>query len=102
MLALDFGVFREAIGWTIAWVTLAMLFELGIWHYADSQKALEFTAGYLIEHLLSADNIFVFALLFSYFAVPVWSNRPKESMRKHFRRERELPARHAPWFNLSR
>ena len=79
MLALDLGVFhrkshvvsvREAIAWTVAWVTLAMLFNLGIWHYAGAQKALEFTTGYLIEYSLSVDNIFVFALLFSYFAVP--------------------------------
>lgn len=79
MLALDLGVFhrkshvvsvREAIGWTVAWVTLALLFAIGIWHYAGAQKALEFTTGYLIEYSLSVDNIFVFALLFSYFAVP--------------------------------
>jgi tellurite resistance protein TerC len=41
-----------------------------VWHYAGAQKALEFTTGYLIEYSLSVDNIFVFALLFSYFAVP--------------------------------
>ena len=79
MLALDLGVFhrkshvvsfREAMGWTIAWVTLALLFNAGIWYYAGAQKALEFTTGYLIEYSLSVDNIFVFALLFSYFAVP--------------------------------
>ncbi len=79
MLALDLGVFhrkshvvsaREAMGWTVAWVTMAMLFNLGIWHYAGADRALEFTAGYLIEYSLSIDNIFVFALLFSYFAVP--------------------------------
>lgn len=79
MLALDLGVFhrqahvvsfREAIGWTVAWITLALLFNLGVWHYAGAQKALEFTTGYLIEYSLSVDNIFVFALLFSYFAVP--------------------------------
>ena len=79
MLALDLGVFhrkahvvafREAIGWTVAWVSLALLFNLGVWHYAGPQKALEFTTGYLIEYSLSVDNIFVFALLFSYFAVP--------------------------------
>lgn len=79
MLALDLGVFhkkshvvstREAIAWTVVWITLAMLFNLGIWHYAGEEKALEFTAGYLIEYSLSVDNIFVFALLFSYFAVP--------------------------------
>lgn len=79
MLALDLGVFhrkahvvsfREAIAWTVAWVTLALLFNLGLWHYAGPQKALGFFTGYLIEYSLSVDNIFVFALLFSYFAVP--------------------------------
>jgi tellurite resistance protein TerC len=79
MLALDLGVFhrkshavsfREAIAWTATWITLALLFNLGVWRYAGAQKALEFTTGYLIEYSLSVDNIFVFALLFSYFAVP--------------------------------
>ncbi len=79
MLALDLGVFhrkahvitfREAVAWTIAWVTLAMLFNFGIWHFMGPQKALEFTTGYIIEYSLSVDNIFVFAMLFSYFAVP--------------------------------
>ena len=79
MLALDLGVFhrkahvvslREATAWTAAWVILALLFNLGLWHYAGPQKALEFFTGYLIEYSLSVDNIFVFALLFSYFAVP--------------------------------
>ena len=79
MLALDLGVFhrkahvvsfREAVAWTIAWVTLAMLFNFGIWHFMGPQKALEFTTGYVIEYSLSVDNIFVFAMLFSYFAVP--------------------------------
>src|SRR5678815_3447385 len=79
MLALDLGLFyrkahvvsfREAIAWTVAWITLALLFNLGVWHYAGAQKALEFITGYLIEYSLSVDNIFVFALMFSYFAVP--------------------------------
>ena len=79
MLALDLGIFhrkahivsfREAMGWTVAWVTLAALFNMGIWHFAGAEKALEFTTGYVIEYSLSVDNIFVFALLFSYFAVP--------------------------------
>jgi tellurite resistance protein TerC len=79
MLALDLGLFhrkahvvsfREAIAWTVAWVTLALLFNLGVWHYAGAQTALQFTTGYLIEYSLSVDNIFVFALLFSYFGVP--------------------------------
>ncbi|MCE9520025.1 MAG: hypothetical protein K8R87_10800, partial [Verrucomicrobia bacterium] len=79
MLALDLGVFhrhahvvqfREAMAWTITWVTLAMLFNMGVWYYAGAQKALEFTTGYVIEYSLSVDNIFIFAMLFSYFAVP--------------------------------
>jgi len=79
MLALDLGVFhrqshivslRESLTWTGVWVMLALAFNAGIWHYAGSQKALEFFTGYLIEKSLSVDNVFVFALLFSYFAVP--------------------------------
>ena len=79
MLALDLGVFhrkahvvsfKESITWTVVWVTLALLFNGGVWHFYGSQKALEFFTGYLIEKSLSVDNVFVFALLFSYFAVP--------------------------------
>src|SRR5512146_46647 len=79
MLALDLGVFhrkahvvsfKESIGWTAVWVVLALLFNGGVWHFYGSQKALEFFTGYLIEKSLSVDNVFVFALLFSYFAVP--------------------------------
>jgi tellurite resistance protein TerC len=79
MLALDLGVFhrkahvvsfKESITWTVVWVALALLFNGGIWHFYGSQKALEFFTGYLIEKSLSVDNVFVFALLFSYFAVP--------------------------------
>jgi len=80
MLALDLGVFhrkahvvtlRESIVWSIVWVTLAMVFNVWVWHYYGGDKALEFLAGYLIEKSLSVDNVFVFALLFSYFAVPL-------------------------------
>jgi tellurite resistance protein TerC len=79
MLALDLGVFhrkahvvklRESLIWTMVWVALALGFNAGVWYYAGSQKALEFLTGYLIEKFLSVDNVFVFALLFSYFAVP--------------------------------
>ena len=79
MLALDLGVFhrkahvvslRESLTWTVVWVVLALIFTGGMWHFAGSQKALEFFTGYLIEKSLSVDNLFVFALLFSYFAVP--------------------------------
>jgi tellurite resistance protein TerC len=79
MLALDLGVFhrkahvvslKESLVWTFVWIGLALVFNAGVWHYAGSQKALEFFTGYLIEKSLSVDNVFVFALLFSYFAVP--------------------------------
>jgi tellurite resistance protein TerC len=79
MLALDLGVFhrrshtvswREALGWTTAWATLSLLFGAGLWRLAGPEKAVEFLTGYLIELSLSADNVFVIALLFTYFAVP--------------------------------
>ena len=79
MMALDLGVFhrkahvvgfKEALTWTGVWVTLAMIFNVGVWHFAGPQKALEFLTGYLIEYSLSVDNVFIFALIFSYFAVP--------------------------------
>jgi tellurite resistance protein TerC len=78
MLALDLGVFhkhthkvpvKEAVVWTIIWVTLALLFNLFIFFEFGKIKALEFLTGYVIEYSLSVDNIFVFILIFSYFAV---------------------------------
>lgn len=79
LLALDLGVFhrkshqvsfREAMGWTIVWVILSTAFGGWIWNAYGSAKAVEFFTGYLIELSLSADNVFVFALVFTYFAVP--------------------------------
>ncbi len=79
MLALDLGVFhrkahvvslKESLTWTVVWIAFSLVFNVGIWYYAGPQKALEFLTGYLIEKSLSVDNVFVFALLFSYFAVP--------------------------------
>ena len=89
MLALDLGVFhrkahsisvREAGTWSVVWISLSLLFNLGIylfWHvivpgsaYSNQEAALAFLTGYLIEKSLSVDNIFVIALIFSYFAVP--------------------------------
>jgi tellurite resistance protein TerC len=79
LLAIDLGVFhrrahvvgcKEALGWTAAWIALALGFNLGVWHFAGGAQALAFFTGYVIEYSLSADNVFVFALLFSYFAVP--------------------------------
>ena len=79
MLVLDLGVFhrkehavkiKEALIWTGVWITLALIFNYGIYHYFGKEKALEFLTGYLIEKSLSVDNIFVFILIFSYFNVP--------------------------------
>ncbi len=79
LLALDLGVFhrkahavsiREALSWSIAWISLALIFNGWIYYMWGSEKALEFLAGYLIEKSLSVDNIFVFLVIFSYFSVP--------------------------------
>lgn len=99
LLALDLGIlhrnaravrFREAAAWCAAWVTLALLFNAGLYaytlwkfprdprlmavpgfdpHAAAGQVALEFLTGYLVEYSLSVDNIFVFVLVFAYFGV---------------------------------
>ncbi|HET7293642.1 MAG TPA: TerC family protein [Vicinamibacteria bacterium] len=79
MLALDLGVFhrkahrvglREALAWSVVWVTLALAFGAGLWHFYGEQRGLEYLTGYLIEKALAVDNIFVFVVLFSAFAVP--------------------------------
>lgn len=111
LLALDLGVFhrhahevrpKEALGWSIVWITLAMLFGLGLWQYAQwkfpqdprilaalaangvvdaaaitaetnrlaAQTGWEYLTGFVVEKSLSVDNIFVFVVVFSYFAIP--------------------------------
>lgn len=79
MLALDLGVFhrdahvvtkKEAALWSLVWILLAMAFNVGIYYVNGPVRALEFLTGYLIEYSLSVDNIFVFIMVFSYFAVP--------------------------------
>jgi tellurite resistance protein TerC len=79
ILALDLGVFhrkahevsvREAGMWVATWITLSLCFNYGIYHFMGPKAGLEFLTGYLIEQALSVDNIFVFVLIFSYFAVP--------------------------------
>ena len=79
MLALDLGVFhrkahvvsfKEASVWSAVWIALALLFNAAVWHFFGPQNGVEFLTGYLIEKSLSVDNIFVFALIFSYFSVP--------------------------------
>jgi tellurite resistance protein TerC len=89
MLALDLGVFhrkahvvstKEALTWSIVWISLSLAFNAVIYFfwdrmvpnssYTNSEAALSFLTGYLIEKSLSVDNIFVFILIFSFFAVP--------------------------------
>lgn len=79
MLALDLGVFhrrahdvslREAGAWSLVWVSLAGLFNLGVAHWFGGERALEFLTGYLIELSLSVDNLFIFLVIFAYFKVP--------------------------------
>ncbi len=79
ILALDLGVFnkkahkipvKEALIWSGVWITIALLFNLFIFFEIGKTKALEFLTGYVIEYSLSVDNIFVFILIFTYFAVP--------------------------------
>ena len=77
-IALDLGVFsrrlhkvslREAGFFSLLWVTLSILFGLGILHYSGKQASLEFFTGYLIEKALSVDNLFLFLVIFRTFAV---------------------------------
>lgn len=79
MLAVDLGVFnrkshtisiKEALIWSGVWISMALLFALGLHIWMDSDTALKFITGYLIEKSLSVDNLFVFLTIFSYFAVP--------------------------------
>jgi tellurite resistance protein TerC len=88
MLALDLFVFggrkahkvsvKEAALWSLAWFSLALVFNAGLWWYLNGtagqeiadRKALEFFTGYLIEKSLSVDNVFVFLLIFAAFHVP--------------------------------
>jgi tellurite resistance protein TerC len=79
MLALDLGVFhrkthevkfKEALAWSGVWISLALLFNLGIWWKFGSEPAINFLSGYLIEKSLSIDNIFVFVVIFSALKIP--------------------------------
>jgi tellurite resistance protein TerC len=97
MLALDLGVFhreahevriKEALGWSVVWISLALAFGYGLYQYAlhrfpldprlagldhaalARQVGLEYLTGFLVEKSLSVDNIFVFVVVFNYFAIP--------------------------------
>lgn len=97
LLALDLGVFhrdahevgfKEALGWSVCWISLALLFGYGLYQYGlykfpldarlagldhaalARQTGLEYLTGFVVEKSLSVDNIFVFVVIFGYFAVP--------------------------------
>jgi tellurite resistance protein TerC len=59
----------KAISLSFLWITLALVFNAGVYHYQGPEKGLQFLTGYLIELSLSADNVFVFLLIFNYFKV---------------------------------
>lgn len=78
MLVLDLGTFhrkahvittREALIWSIVWIVLALLFNLGVYMLLGKDKALEFLTAYILEKSLSVDNLFVFLVIFNYFSV---------------------------------
>jgi tellurite resistance protein TerC len=89
MLAIDLFVvgggkahrvsFREAATWSVIWICVTLAFAGGLWWHLDGNlgreiantKALEFITGYLIEKALAVDNVFIWLMLFSYFAVPL-------------------------------
>ena len=69
---------KEATIWSLIWIAVSFIFVAGLWwHLGGAEgnalantKALEFVTGYLVEKALAVDNIFVFLMLFTYFAVP--------------------------------
>ena len=78
-LALDLGIFhrrahavsfKEALAWTLVWLTVSMIFAAALVPLRGEQEAVEFVTGYIIEFSLSRDNVFVIALIFTYFRVP--------------------------------
>lgn len=80
MLALDLGVFhksshtvslKEAGIWSAVWVLMALGFAVGVHVWFGSERALEFTTGYLLEKALAVDNIFVFLVIFATFRIPM-------------------------------
>lgn len=79
MLLLDLGVFnknshvvstKEALAWSIVWISLAMCFSGVIYYYMDLENFVRFQSAYWIEKALSVDNLFVFILVFTFFKVP--------------------------------
>jgi tellurite resistance protein TerC len=85
LLALDLFVFhrkphtvgtREALTWSVVWIAIALLFNAVVYSQFGTERGLEFLTGYLIEKALAIDNLFVFAVIFSYFGIqPVYQHR---------------------------
>ena len=80
MLWLDLKVFhkdahevklREALGWSVFWLSLSLAFGASLFFLSTPEKSLEFLAGYLIEKSLSIDNIFIFSVIFQQFSIPL-------------------------------
>jgi tellurite resistance protein TerC len=80
VLILDLGVFhrtphevnhREALGWSVAWIALALIFNTIIYFTKGHQIGIEFLTGYLVEKSLSLDNVFIFAVIFAHFKTPL-------------------------------
>ena len=75
--------FRDALKWSVAWIGLALLFNVGLWWWLDihagrslaNEIGLEFLTGYVVEKSLAVDNIFVFLMVFNYFGVPAEQRR---------------------------
>jgi tellurite resistance protein TerC len=68
--------FREGVVWSIGWLVLSLVAVLVIWPLRGGSDAVEYLTVYLVERSLSLDNLFVFLMLFAYFAIPT-ENRPK-------------------------
>jgi len=67
---------RKAIAWTVLWIILALMVNLGVYLELGQVKAMEFMTGYVIEESLSVDNLFVFLLIFSFFKItPIQQRR---------------------------
>ncbi|WGL95776.1 TerC family protein [Arsenophonus nasoniae] len=70
---------RQAITWSLIWISLALLFALGLWFYFKqttsltiaNRQTMAFLTGYLLEKALAVDNVFVWLMLFNYFSIPV-------------------------------
>ncbi len=84
LLALDLAFFgrrgqeislRRAIGWSAGWTALGVAVTPLLWGWQGRKAAEEYFAGFVIEKSLSIDNLFVFALIFSYFSVPAAHQR---------------------------